>query len=181
MRRLCILDGRNFPKEDLNQDILKLINLKPKKFQVDRYILNDLNISYCIGCWDCWLKTPGICRLRDEHAMVLEAVVKADDVIFISEESVGFINATLKKTMDRLIPTVLPYIRIYHKESHHYPRYSSSANIHVIFVKTSSTTNDDVNLVKDYFQRVSLNFNSEVKSFTLYEKEGDFNYELLNV
>jgi multimeric flavodoxin WrbA len=181
VKKICILDGRNNPQENFNRDVAQLISSKPAHVQVERFILNDLNISYCVGCWDCWLKTPGICRLRDEHAIVLESVIKAGDVIFVSEESVGFINATLKKTMDRLIPTVLPYIRIHYKESHHYPRYEKSANMHVVLIKKDSTTKDDINLVKDYFHRVSLNFNSEVKSFTLYEKEGDINYELFNV
>lgn len=181
MKKICVLDGRVTINEKINEEINNLLKAKKEYELSDWFILKGMNINYCIGCWDCWLKTPGICRLKDEHEIVLRSVINSDELLFISDESVGFITATLKKTMDRLIPSVLPYIKIIDNESHHYQRYKNTPNIHVILVKKASTTKEDIDLVRDYFTRVSLNFDSKVKSFFTIEKEGDLNHELFNI
>lgn len=39
-----------------------------KEFLSDRncsiydFVLRDMDIRYCVGCWDCWWKTPGLCQ-----------------------------------------------------------------------------------------------------------------------
>jgi len=132
-----------------------------------------MNINYCIGCWDCWLKTPGICRLRDDHELVLKSLVNSHHVLFISNIRTGFISSTLKKTMDRIIPCVLPYIREYKNESHHYPRYEYFPKFHIMLLKNDLTLETETKLMADYFYRVSLNFNTDVVSFTAYKKKGD--------
>jgi multimeric flavodoxin WrbA len=180
MKRICILDSRERIDLDFDKQMNNLIQHLEDDKQVDWFLLNKMDIKYCVGCWDCWLKTPGLCRFKDNHREVLRSFVNADQVVFICELSVGFINSLLKKTMDRLIPIVLPYIREFHNESHHYPRYDLNPKIKIIVID-NETTEAEISLVKDYFLRVALNFDSEVKSFSLYNKLGDINDELFNI
>ena len=32
----------------------------------------DMKISHCIGCNYCWLKTPGICTIKDDYEIILK-------------------------------------------------------------------------------------------------------------
>jgi multimeric flavodoxin WrbA len=29
--------------------------------RANEFTIQDMKISYCTGCWDCWIKTPGVC------------------------------------------------------------------------------------------------------------------------
>lgn len=35
----------------------------------------DMNISHCIGCNYCWLKTPGICTIKDDYRQILGSFI----------------------------------------------------------------------------------------------------------
>lgn len=173
MKKVCIIDGRDNPDVDFATEISQLLIPKENKTDYDYFTLKDMNINYCIGCWDCWVKTPGICRLKDDHALVLKSLINSQHVLFISNVRTGFVTSTLKKTLDRIIPTALPYIKEYKNESHHYQRYENSAKFHVLLLEDILTTKNEVNLIEDYFNRLSLNFYTDVISFTTYNKKGD--------
>lgn len=31
---------------------------------------SEMNISHCVGCNCCWLKTPGICVIKDDYEQI---------------------------------------------------------------------------------------------------------------
>ena len=173
MKKICIIDGRDNPDIDFKTEISHLFIREDNETDYDYFTLKDMNINYCIGCWDCWVKTPGICRLKDDHKLVLKSLINSQHVLFISNVRTGFITSTLKKTLDRIIPCVLPYIREFNNESHHYPRYKNTAKFHVLLMEDILTSETEINLIEDYFNRLSLNFYTDVISFTTYIKKGD--------
>ena len=36
----------------------------------------DMKISHCIGCNYCWLKTPGICTIKDDYEIILKKILQ---------------------------------------------------------------------------------------------------------
>ena len=36
---------------------------------------SEMKIGNCIGCNYCWLKTPGICTVKDDHEIILRKMV----------------------------------------------------------------------------------------------------------
>ena len=40
--------------------------------------------KYCIGCFGCWLKTPGTCIIKDEFQHMGGNIAKADELIILS-------------------------------------------------------------------------------------------------
>lgn len=40
-----------------------------------------MKISPCIGCNACWLKTPGICAIKDDYEEILKAYLQYDTVL----------------------------------------------------------------------------------------------------
>ena len=71
-----------------------------------------MRIAPCVGCNSCWLKTPGVCALKDDYEQILKAYLEYDAAIFISGTSLGFIDHRTKNLIDRSIPLghhVYPY------------------------------------------------------------------------
>lgn len=182
--RVCVLNG--FDSEEMAvaqerklEQELEVLNQKGDA--VDYFKLRDRKIAYCLGCWDCWLKTPGECRIKDEEEDILKSFVKADHLIFVSNVRLGFVTASLKKTMDRLIPNFLPYIRVYQNEFHHYPRYEKTPILHTRLIVDHTVERDEIDLIEDYFKRVALNFGSDLKSFKIIDGKGEEDYEFADM
>ena len=38
----------------------------------------NMHISHCLGCNYCWLKTPGVCVIKDDYEPILKKINKAD-------------------------------------------------------------------------------------------------------
>jgi multimeric flavodoxin WrbA len=70
--------------------------------------VDDYKIGACIGCTHCWLKTPGVCALKDDWEMLFKKILKADAVIWVTEEKLGFISHTMKNIVDRIRPIAAP-------------------------------------------------------------------------
>lgn len=37
-----------------------------------------MRIAPCVGCNSCWLKTPGVCALKDDYEQILKAYLEYD-------------------------------------------------------------------------------------------------------
>jgi multimeric flavodoxin WrbA len=137
-------------------------NLSQTSGKAEVFNLNEMNIHYCTGCWSCWLKTPGKCIFQDDMEQIYPKMVTADLVIYASPLTMGFIHSTLKKIMDRHIPMALPYIGFYRGECHHYLRYPKTPAFAVLVEKEKSTDTEDLEIVTQTFQRLSLNFRTRL-------------------
>ena len=91
---------------------------------VERVQLRDVFIAYCKGCFDCWVKTPGICATRDGAGVVTRALARSDLVTLLSPITFGGYSSELKKALDRSIGIVSPFFMRLDGEVHHQPRYS---------------------------------------------------------
>ena len=121
-----------------------------------------LNIKNCCGCTYCWLKTPGVCAIKDDYHIVFEKFLSADNVIIIGESKLGFVSYKVKNIIDRILPIVLPYLTITEGEMRHLPRYDKTWNISLIY-----KNNGENELLNQWMKRVTLNFHS--KSLGAYE------------
>lgn len=96
------------------------------KHDVEHITLSNAEILPCMGCFDCWLKTPGRCIITGDAAnSIVAKIVAADAVILLSEITFGGFSADTKSLVDRIVQTCLPYFEIDNNEMHHVPRYDS--------------------------------------------------------
>ena len=126
--------------------------------------VDDCKFGNCIGCTFCWLKTPGICAVKDDWAIVFQKMLKAEAVIFIAEAKLGFISYKLKNIIDRLIPIATPYTMLYKGEMRHKPRYEKSPSLGLIYIGDG-----DKAFLREWLERVALNFFSQ--SLGVYSNE----------
>jgi multimeric flavodoxin WrbA len=102
------------------------LELENKGWDVESYQLSKVKIATCIGCYGCWLKTPGQCILKDTGQEIAEKVIKSDLLIMLSPVTFGGYSFHLKKVVDRLIPNILPFFTRIDGELHHKPRYEKN-------------------------------------------------------
>ncbi len=66
-------------------------------------------INHCLGCLNCWLKTPGKCVHQDDMTELIEIFFGADIAVFATPLYVDNVSGVMKNFMDRLIPVMDPH------------------------------------------------------------------------
>lgn len=121
--------------------------------------LADKVIKKCIGCWSCWLKTPGECVMKDDIEQSYEAYINSDTVFLLMDTAQGFINHQAKAFIDRSIPHYLPYIILRDKECQHAKRYETYPDL-VFYYDAKELTELEEQVVEDYLYRTAYQHKS---------------------
>lgn len=113
-----------------------------------------MKLAPCVGCNACWLRTPGICALRDDYEKILKAVLQHDATILLSATALGFIDHRAKNIVDRMLPLATMYTRVVDGQMRYVPRYEKRFRFGLVY----SGTADAVYLAQ-WLSRFALNFN----------------------
>ncbi|WP_243141212.1 NAD(P)H-dependent oxidoreductase [Alkaliphilus pronyensis] len=145
-------------REKQDGEILEEIsNLYDEPLKVVR--LGNKSISSCIGCWSCWLKTPGRCVMKDQMVKFYQDYLNSDTVILLMNTAQGFINHNAKAFFDRTIPHYHPYIEIIDGECHHAARYKDYPDM-VFYYDIEGLTKIEEQVIEDYLYRTAYHFKS---------------------
>jgi putative NADPH-quinone reductase len=66
-------------------------------------------IADCVGCVNCWFKTPGVCRHKDDVPALHEKMREADILVYATPLYVCNMNGIMKRFLDRIMPLAEPY------------------------------------------------------------------------
>jgi len=91
---------------DLNgQDFSQLGIIK------DDYNVIDANAAPapCVGCYNCWIKTPGTCRINDCLKYSGSILGNSEETVLISQNCYGGYSEQVKKVLDCGIPGSTPF------------------------------------------------------------------------
>jgi len=162
--KVTILNGNDHASNvDFDQYINQLEeDLTAHGHQVKHLLLREMKINYCIGCFDCWLKTPGECVHHDDGRSIPPAIIESDFLLWASPLKLGYPSAVLKRAMDRCLPILLPYFDIVNGEAHHARRYDHYPLTGLLIAPEADTDAEDRKLVKNLFARTSLNMKSRL-------------------
>ena len=111
----------------------------------------DLKIMHCMGCNNCWLKTPGICSIKDDYEIILKKLVGAENFWVVADTKFGFIDYRGKQVLDRVVPMLNMYIEIRDGWERHQLRYHA-INFGVIY-----KGNGNRELLEEWSMRVARN------------------------
>jgi multimeric flavodoxin WrbA len=139
--------------------------LEDKGHHVDLLTLREMDLRFCVGCFGCWVKTPGMCATKDASHEVERRAINSDLVLFASPLLMGFPSAVLKKAHDKFIGLVHPFIELVEGECHHIKRYERYPYLGLLVEPEADTDDEDLEIIKDIYQRTSLNFKSELRLF----------------
>jgi hypothetical protein len=102
---------------------------------VDTFSLRDLDVAPCVGCFGCWVRTPGRCVIDDAAQAVSRAFIQSDLVVLFTPVTFGGYSSPLKKVLDRNICLISPFFEWIDGEIHHrarYDRYPSLLGVGVL-------------------------------------------------
>lgn len=120
--------------------------------------LREMDVRYCIGCFGCWVKTPGECIVADSSRDICRAYMNSDLVLFASPIIMGFTSALLKKAHEKLIPLNHPYFELVQNEVHHLTRYDKYPPIGLLLEKDKDTDEEDIRIISDIYRRTAISF-----------------------
>ncbi len=127
-------------------------------------------IKPCVGCFGCWLKTPGECVIKDGYNRMGALIHQADELVVMSKYTYGGFSSFVKNVFDRSIGWVLPYFTIVDNEMHHKKRYPEDKKITVIF-RGKDLTKEDQADAKRYVEAVCRNFYGKIKDIRFEESK----------
>ncbi len=97
--------------------------LEARGWDVLSFTLHEMEIRPCIGCFGCWVQTPGQCLMDDAAREIAAAVIGSDLTVYLTPVTFGGYSSELKKALDRNICLILPFFTKIEGEVHHKPRY----------------------------------------------------------
>jgi len=88
------LDEQDFSKLGIAVNEYKVINANAAS-------------SPCLGCFNCWLVTPGVCKIND--CLRNSGVGISEETVIISQNCYGGYSEHIKKVFDRGVPDSTPF------------------------------------------------------------------------
>ncbi len=157
-KRVVILDGCGLADQDLVPILGGLRDVLAKDgSEVETLSLREMKLAHCIGCFGCWIKTPGMCLENDDGRRVAQAVIRSDTTVFFTPVTFGGYSPDLKKMMDHFIQLISPYFQMEHGEVHHPPRYARRPRLLMIGVQRQANPHE-AHIFKVLAGRTAINF-----------------------
>lgn len=140
--------------------------------ETEKIILTEKNIGYCKGKFECWLKTPGSCKMRDDMDTLIPKFMTSDIVVFACPVYFDNVPALVKNFIDRLAPVLLPHFEEDEKgEYRHAKRYVKYPKFAVIS-NAGLPGQANFEVEKVFFRRLARTFHTELIA-EIYRGEGE--------
>ncbi|MGO9011545.1 MAG: NAD(P)H-dependent oxidoreductase [Bryobacteraceae bacterium] len=156
-KKVVILDGTGSGDRDLAPilDVLSHV-LGADGAQIETFPLREVKLAHCLGCFGCWIKTPGMCVEADAGREIAKALVRSDVAVHFTPVTFGSYSPELKKMVDRLIQLIVPYFEMDHGETHHPPRYAHRPRLMTVGVQRRPNP-DEARIFKTLAGRNAIN------------------------
>jgi hypothetical protein len=132
-------------------------------YAVDLARLRETPIAYCRGCFDCWTRTPGLCRTDDAARDLARRLVASDTAVFLTPITFGGYSSELKKALDRSIGLVSPFFLRVDGETHHRRRYDRYPALLAVGVLPGPDPEDEA-LFRSLVRRNAINLHAPAQA-----------------
>ena len=109
MKALLISD-MEYPSKTY-QSLKNLISkfLNNKGFGTEWLEIDTDDLTFCMGCFGCWIKKPGECVINDRMGQINRSIMNSDVVFYLNPITFGQFSPNIKNIIDRNIPNMLPF------------------------------------------------------------------------
>ncbi|MDR0621375.1 MAG: flavodoxin family protein [Deltaproteobacteria bacterium] len=98
-------------------------------------------VRHCLGCFGCWVKTPGRCVIDDRGSDFAALMAKHDRLTVVSRLVFGGLSGPVKAVIDRSIGFILPFFETRDGQTYHTRRYPKSPILRYFFHGPAFGTN----------------------------------------
>jgi multimeric flavodoxin WrbA len=120
--KILALQGSPRPKRSNTEILLRefLKGTASQGAESEIIYLVDKNIKHCMGCYTCWIKTPGICKIDDDMKELIAKVNDSQVVVYVTPLYISNMSSLLKAFCDRTLP-MLDYHYVKYGDMHIHP------------------------------------------------------------
>jgi len=136
--------------------------LKDKHYHVEEKKLKSIEIKPCMGCYACWIKTPGKCIIDDYGQELVSEIINCDVIVYLTPVVYGGYSPELKKALDRIIPLMLPFFEKINGEVHHPKRYDTYPEVLVLGITDMDNHQEEI-IFNELIGRNALNWYNTFK------------------
>lgn len=140
--------------------------------RVSCYEVQKEDMHYCVGCFGCWLKTPGECVFKDISREINKAYIGSDIAVFVSPLKYGCYTTAIRRTLDRMVPNVLPFFKTVNGELHHAPRYKNYPGFVTLGYRENITTEEEETF-RNLTHANAINFQAKKAQAYILRKESE--------
>lgn len=139
----------------LGKEALDQVNALIKDKEVEVVDTSDMKIAHCMGCNQCWLKTPGICAIKDDYEKIIKKLVETENLWIVSDTRFGFLDYKGKRVMDRIMPMLNMTVCFRDGWMRHKLRYHA-LNIGLLYKGAADQT-----MMEDWCKRTAANIGGQ--------------------
>ena len=139
----------------LGKEALDQVNALIKDKEVEVVDTSDMKIAHCMGCNQCWLKTPGICAIKDDYEKIIKKLVETENLWIVSDTRFSFLDYKGKRVMDRIMPMLNMTIGFRDGWMRHKLRYHA-LNIGLLYKGAA-----DQAMMEDWCKRTAANIGGQ--------------------
>ncbi|HWR18774.1 MAG TPA: flavodoxin family protein [Clostridia bacterium] len=133
-----------------------------------KVITDNGTIRHCIGCFGCWIKTPGRCVIKDGYETTGEILGKCSELILISRCTYGGFSPFVKNVLDRAISYISPHFVLRSGELHHKRRYDNRLSLTAYFYG-EDITDAEKETAQSLLKANALNFDAQVTKVLFFK------------
>ena len=157
-KKVIILDGCGFSDGDMAPVLVELADVLGRDgAHIETFHLREMKLAHCLGCFGCWVKTPGMCVEDDAGRQIAKAFIQSDAAVCFTPVTFGGYSPELKRILERFIQLIAPYFLIEHGEVHHPPRYARRPRLMMVGVQRQPNSYE-AHLFKTLAGRTAINF-----------------------
>ena len=116
------------------------------------------NAAFCQGCFGCWLKTPGICVMKDRLQTISAKIGHCKEMVILSRCCYGDFSPGVKRVLDRAIGVSLPFFIYRGGGVHHSLRYGNKPKLRICFYDARTEFERDTAVRLAEANRINLGF-----------------------
>lgn len=152
---------------------MKLIITDMENFSVPvegeyEVIKPDKDIRHCIGCFGCWMKTPGKCVIHDGYEGTSILMGKCTEMILVSRCYYGSVSPFVKMVQDRAISYIQADFVMRKGEMHHKRRYKNVITLSA-HLYGENITDAEKETASELLQANADNYDGLVKDVCFYK------------
>ncbi len=162
--KIVIYNGSNRAQNG-NTDIMTeafIEGAKAANAQCENIYLAKKIIKPCSCCMECWIKTPGSCKIDDEAEPLVKKFMLADIAVFATPVYTDGVTAITKQFMERLRPLLNPrFEQDPENETRHTTRMEKPTKI-VVLSTCGYPEMSHFQVIKHHFERFARNLSTEI-------------------